>query len=266
MSRYLPWRSWAAHDVALCCLLYTLMRSSAQDTEYQSRRCINVVVNFAFRSARWSLAHKTKTILTRAHREALVAPTRMSKSSSATFALGRVPLGRCATQRHTPHNVRRPIARTSERAPDHSAPLRCSLVLAFPRGAACTAGSFCPHGSAAGTFCPPGTTGTSTNLTSAEECSTCSRGHYCVGGSQTRCGRSTYNPIVGQAMQTACRSCPSKSVTRGIAATSLADCVCIAGYYNHRPANESVECLLCPAGSKCVDGGMTLASLPLITG
>ena len=67
-------------------------------------------------------------------------------------------------------------------------------------------------------------------------------------------------------MQTACRSCPSKSVTRGIAATSLADCVCIAGYYNHRPANESVECLLCPAGSKCVDGGMTLASLPLITG
>ena len=149
--------------------------------------------------------------------------------------------------------------------PQRRAPRR-SLALACPRGTACTAGSYCPHGSAAGTFCPPGSTSASTSLTSAEECDTCPAGHYCVGGSQTSCGRSTYNPLVGQAMQTACRSCPPNSVTRGIAAASAADCVCIAGYYNHRPANATVECIPCPAGSSCVDGGTTLASLPLITG
>ena len=131
---------------------------------------------------------------------------------------------------------------------------------------ACTIGAYCPSGSAAGTPCPPGMYGAATNLTSAEECTTCRAGHYCWGGSEISCGRSTFNPMVGQSTQAACTTCPKNAVTNGTAATSAADCVCIAGYYNRRPADESVECLLCPAGSKCVEEGISLASLPLITG
>ena len=86
-----------------------------------------------------------------------------------------------------------------------------------------------------------------------------------MSGSEISCGRSTFNPLVGQSTQTACKTCPKNAVTNGTAATSAADCVCIAGYYNHRPADESVECLLCPAGSECVKEGTTLASLPLGT-
>ena len=86
---------------------------------------------------------------------------------------------------------------------------------------------------------------------------------FCVGGLQNSCGRSTFNPLVGQSLQTACRSCPQNAVTKGIAAISASQCVCIAGYYNHRPSNATVECIVCPAGSKCVDRGTTLASLPL---
>ena len=235
-------------------------------TEHTSRVAASTSVTFAFRSARWFSAHKTRTTRSHARRGPLVAPTRWSKRSSATFARVPAQLGRCATQRHRPLNVRRLKYRTSKRAANLSAAPHCSLALACPRGTACTAGSYCPHGSAAGTFCPPGSTSASTSLTSAEECDTCPAGHYCVGGSQTSCGRSTYNPLVGQAMQTACRSCPPNSVTRGIAASSAADCICIAFYYNHRPANATVECIPCPAGSSCVDGGTTLASLPLITG
>ena len=133
------------------------------------------------------------------------------------------------------------------------------------RGVACTIGAYCPSGSAAGTSCPAGTVGAATSLTSAQECTTCPVGHYCVSGSEISCGRSTFNPLVGQSTQTACKTCPKNAVTNGTAATSAADCVCIAGYYNHRPADESVECLLCPAGSECVDEGTTLASLPLGT-
>ena len=257
-----PWHSWAAHTHFKRLWSWADLRHTPTQPLAAS-----TPATFAFRSARWFSAHKTKTTRLHARRGPLVAPTNKSKRSSATFARVPAQLGRCATQRHGPLNVRRLKYRTSKRAPNLSAAPSRSLALAYPRGTACTAGSYCPHGSAAGTFCPPGSTSASTSLTSAEECDTCPAGHYCVGGSQTSCGRSTYNPLVGQAMQTACRSCPPNSVTRGIAATSAADCVCIAGYYsNQRPANSTVECIPCPAGSSCVDGGTTLASLSLATG
>ena len=67
-------------------------------------------------------------------------------------------------------------------------------------------------------------------------------------------------PVIADGVQVVC---PQNAVTKGIAATSASQCVCIAGYYNHRPSNATVECILCPAGSKCVDRGTTLASLPL---
>ena len=133
--------------------------------------------------------------------------------------------------------------------------------------AACSLGCILPERFGRGDALPAGDFGAATNLTSAEECSICRAGHYCVGGSEISCGRSTFNPLVGQSTQAACTTCPKNAVTNGTAATSAADCVCIAGYYNDRTsADESVECLLCPAGSKCVEEGTTLASLPLITG
>ena len=132
--------------------------------------------------------------------------------------------------------------------------------------AACTEGTYCPSGSAAGTFCPPGTVGHGNNLTSVADCSSCPAGHYCIGGAANRCARSTYNPLVAQFLQTACKQCPVNAVTNGTAAISAIECVCVAGYYNRHPANETVECAVCPVGSECVDEGTTLASLPLVTG
>ena len=132
--------------------------------------------------------------------------------------------------------------------------------------AACTEGTYCPSGSPAGTFCPPGTVGHGTNLTSVADCDTCPAGHYCIGGAANRCAWSTYNPLVAQFLQTACKHCPTNAVTNGTAAISAIECVCVAGYYNRRPANETVECAVCPVGSECADEGTTLASLPLVTG
>ena len=143
---------------------------------------------------------------------------------------------------------------------------RCSLVRTRALCAACTEGTYCPSGSAAGTFCPPGTVGHGRNLTSVAQCDVCPAGHYCIGGAANRCARSTYNPLVSQFLQTACRQCPKNAVTNGTAAISATDCVCIAGYYNRRPANGAAECALCPVGSECVDEGTTLASLPLAIG
>ena len=95
---------------------------------------------------------------------------------------------------------------------------------------------------------------------------TCPLGHFCVGGSASSCARSTYNPLVGQFLQTACEQCPTNAVTNGTAATSATDCVCIKGYYNSRSANETVACERCPVGSICIHEGTTLASLPLVAG
>ena len=91
-------------------------------------------------------------------------------------------------------------------------------------------------------------------------------GHYCAGGSASSCAKSTYNPLAGQSLQTACEPCPTNSLTPGTAATSATDCACIVRYYNHRLANETVECVSCPVGSNCVDEGTTLALLPLTIG
>jgi len=89
---------------------------------------------------------------------------------------------------------------------------------------------------------------------------------YCMGGSQSSCGKSTYNPDTGRSLQTACLQCPANSVTNDTAATSPRHCTCTAGYYNMRSANETVKCFKCPVGSTCAAEGTTLATLPLITG
>ena len=87
-----------------------------------------------------------------------------------------------------------------------------------------------------------------------------------MGGSKSNCGKSTYNPEAEMSLQTACLQCPANSVTNGTAATSPRHCTCIAGYYNMWLTNETVECFQCPVGSRCANEGVTLATLPLITG
>jgi len=87
-----------------------------------------------------------------------------------------------------------------------------------------------------------------------------------MSGSKNNCGKSTYNPHLETSLQTACLQCPANSVTNDTAATSPQHCTCIAGYYNMRLANETVECCQCPVGSNCAAEGITLATLPLITG
>ena len=87
-----------------------------------------------------------------------------------------------------------------------------------------------------------------------------------MGGLQNSCSKSTYNPDTGRSLQTACLQCPANSVTNDTAATSPRHCTCTAGYYNMRLTNETVECFKCPMGSSCATEGVTLATLPLITG
>ena len=87
-----------------------------------------------------------------------------------------------------------------------------------------------------------------------------------MGGSMNKCGKSTYSSLLEMSLQTACLQCPANSVTNDTAATSPRHCTCIEGYYNMRPANETVECFQCPVGSNCAGEGITLATLPLIKG
>ena len=177
---------------------------------------------------------------------------------------GACPAGSiCPSATQTPQ--RTPPQRPNPR-PLFPQTLLYSSVTTPTRGAACTAGSYCPQGSAAGTFCPPGTVSNSTSLISAEECDTCPVGHFCVSGIASSCAVSTYNPLVGQFLRTACMSCPENAVTIRTTAASAADCVCIVGHYNHRPTNATAECTPCPVGANCTDQGTTLASLQLFTG
>ena len=215
------------------------------------------------RSAHWRSAHRMRTSPSHVHR-ACTATTTRSRRSSATSARVLAQRDQYVLQRRKPLNVRRLKTQTPDLMPaDPAIHTREPTPL---RGAACTAGSYCPQGSAAGTFCPPGTVSNSTSLISAEECDTCPVGHFCVSGIASSCAVSTYNPLVGQFLRTACMSCPENAVTIRTAAASAADCVCIVGHYNHRPTNATAECTPCPVGANCTDQGTTLASLQLFTG
>ena len=180
--------------------------------------------------------------------------------------VGACPAGSlCPSATHTPQRI--PASNHPEPHivwPQHSAHL--SHTHSRVCRTACTEGTYCPPGSAAGTFCPPGTFTFRTNLTSPAECEVCPAGYYCMSGSKNNCGKSTYNPHLETSLQTACLQCPANSVTNDTAATSPQHCTCIAGYYNMRLANETVECCQCPVGSNCAAEGITLATLPLITG
>ena len=93
----------------------------------------------------------------------------------------------------------------------------------------CTAGSYCAEGAAAALPCKAGSYSSSTNLTSAEECTLTDQGHYASTGStgQTACNPGTYANEPGMPTCTSCE--PGR----------------------YQPNFKSTRCVLCAVASYC---------------
>jgi len=93
----------------------------------------------------------------------------------------------------------------------------------------CTAGSYCAEGAAAALPCKAGSYSSSTNLTSAEECTLTDQGHYASTGStgQTACNPGTYSNEPGMPTCTSCE--PGR----------------------YQPNFKSTRCVLCAVASYC---------------
>ena len=97
--------------------------------------------------------------------------------------------------------------------------------------------------------------------------SICPRGFWCTAGLTVACEVGFFNPTYNANNQSACVKCPEHAITLGTNATSLAQCLCEADYYNDVDATTSgVQCLPCPIGSSCGQPGTTKAALPLKSG
>ena len=94
----------------------------------------------------------------------------------------------------------------------------------------------------------------------------CARGHWCTAALTIECERGFYNPHLDADNQGACQSCPRHSTTLGSASTSVASCICDAGYYDDDIESSGVVCLVCMLGSACAASGTTLHTLPLLHG
>ncbi|CAM9131044.1 unnamed protein product, partial [Ectocarpus fasciculatus] len=100
----------------------------------------------------------------------------------------------------------------------------------------CTPGYYCPTGTAYGSEveCPAGSYSNRTSLQSADDCTPCPPGFYCVGGKFSLsgpCAAGYYCP-------------PSSSLPHANA--------CPAGTYSNRTdLFDAAECLVCPRGSFC---------------
>ena len=95
--------------------------------------------------------------------------------------------------------------------------------------------------------------------------STCPRGFWCTAGLTVACEVGFYNPTTNANNQSACVKCPDHAVTLGTNATSLAQCLCDADYYND-DSTGGVVCLRCPIGTSCGELGTTKTALPLKAG
>jgi len=94
---------------------------------------------------------------------------------------------------------------------------------------------------------------------------TCPKGFWCSAGNTVACTPNTYNHLIDQVDAGACVQCPAMSESPATS-ISRAACTCIEGYYDGEPDPEEVECVQCPVGSACEDGGVTLTLLPLEPG
>ena len=92
----------------------------------------------------------------------------------------------------------------------------------------------------------------------------------CTADAAIACTADTYQPLFNQSRQTACTPCNRidiDAITAGLPRrTSLVDCVCRAGYYNHNASVGSVNCRECVSGTQCSRPGTVPETLPIKRG
>ena len=93
----------------------------------------------------------------------------------------------------------------------------------------------------------------------------CPAGHWCTAGLVVVCEIGYYSPSINADNQSACRLCPSHSITVTEASTAMSDCLCEANYYNDA-TDGSVSCAACMLGTACNTTGTQLVALPLLRG
>jgi len=148
----------------------------------------------------------------------------------------------------------------------------------------CAIGHYCPARTASpvDNACPAGTFGPRTNLASADECTRCTAGYYCSGGSGTvsgpcmagyycpngtvtpnqyPCPAGTYGSSTDLWLVSQCTVCP-KGHYCPLASPAPIDCP--AGSYADDygfsvgvPGSAKPSCIICPAGHYCPKGSVT---------
>jgi len=126
----------------------------------------------------------------------------------------------------------------------------------------CSAGSYCPTGSATNTPCPlgsycstpstiapcpGGTYGATTGLTAATQCTTCPVGSYCTNGKQYTC-TGGYTTGTGTSTPAGCFYCPVGTYT---SATNNSCTYCPAGTTSLPASTSLTSCTTCPTGKYC---------------
>ena len=98
-------------------------------------------------------------------------------------------------------------------------------------------------------------------VTTVETTEPCPLGYWCSAGNKIPCSASTYNEQIEQIDMGACKACPANSYSRE-GSTSIANCVCVLGYYDELMGSDDVSCVRCPVGHNCSTPGVTLGLRP----
>ena len=111
------------------------------------------------------------------------------------------------------------------------------------------------------------TTAVNTEEVEEEYEEACPMGYWCSVGLDVPCGVNTWNGVLNQNNEGACKPCPIDSVSPK-ASVSIEACACKSGYYDEATDERVVQCVQCKTGSSCSDDtkGVTLALLPLLRG
>ena len=140
----------------------------------------------------------------------------------------------------------------------------------------CPAGHYCPEGTAQPIGCPAGTFNAGTGSSLDTDCTSCSAGvvcdggsvdeseqcppgHYCSSGSTTAtatpCDEGSFRATAGALVQADCASCPAGSYC-GVG--SIQPVPCPSGTFSNAPgATSSSTCTPCTAGSTCPQPGLS---------
>ena len=147
-----------------------------------------------------------------------------------------------------------------------------------PPASICTAGNYCPTGSAVMLKCPAGTYQDQTEQYSCQTCppgfycpigcttyvpNICPMGYYCPSGTtystQYPCPVGTYNPLQGQQLQSTCQSCTPGYYCNTLGQSAVTG-ACAAGFYcnagstSPRPINAAQGGGICTKGTYCPSG------------